>query len=602
MKKHILSALAMAAVCLSAGAQTMMDALNVSQNNYYGTARTMGMGNAVTAVGADLGSVGINPAGSAVAGYSQFTITPGLTISSTGSAYAPSFAPSLDGQYGLPSSQTFGNEYKSSRTRFNIPNVGLMLRFDTGRDYGVRAFTFGIVSNGTSNFTDDVVSGGINRGTSITGAFAAFSTINANGRGSTMPGEILSWKAPFDSDYYWNYVAAYWGGLINHNFDAGTYFGSAETVVHNPDGTYNYFVKGDLDHKYSTQSYGTKNDIVINFALDINDNLFLGLNLGLPVMDYRYNQSFVESAHSDPETDFVYMPEYIDSKGDYRYGPRSYFDQAKYQYSSYTSVSGVYGKLGLIALPTENLRIGAAFQTPVSYSIRETWQIREECSSYEADMRTGRAGAYVTGYSNSPDGEYRYRLRGPYSFNAGLAYTFGTMGLLSVDYELTDFSVMQYRNQYGAMDNNFTRVNRLNNLFCGVSHSVRAGLEVKPIPFLALRAGFSFKSDPTCYHTDLDGEMVDAYTYDAFYDDFERGYFTITDKKNYFSDNVWAVSAGLGYISLGSFFADLAVRMSAFPTTYTEPYSQYLDGPVYSPSICSKRNLWDVLFTLGWRF
>ena len=45
-------------------AQTMYDALRFSENNYEGTARTMAMGNAFTALGGDLGGITINPAGS----------------------------------------------------------------------------------------------------------------------------------------------------------------------------------------------------------------------------------------------------------------------------------------------------------------------------------------------------------------------------------------------------------------------------------------------------------------------------------------------------------------------------------------------------------
>ena len=72
-------------------AQNAYDGLLFSENNYEGTARSVAMGNAFTALGGDLGSITINPAGSAVAGYSQFTITPGLTIaSSTAQGVSPS--------------------------------------------------------------------------------------------------------------------------------------------------------------------------------------------------------------------------------------------------------------------------------------------------------------------------------------------------------------------------------------------------------------------------------------------------------------------------------------------------------------------------------
>ena len=70
-----------ALAAMSAQAQTAYDAFRFSERNYEGTARSVAMGNAFTALGGDLGSIGINPAGSAVAKYSQFTITPSLTVS-----------------------------------------------------------------------------------------------------------------------------------------------------------------------------------------------------------------------------------------------------------------------------------------------------------------------------------------------------------------------------------------------------------------------------------------------------------------------------------------------------------------------------------------
>ena len=80
--KKIFAIAALLAATVGAGAQNMYDAITYSQNHYFGTARSMSMGNAVTALGGDLGSIGINPAGGAVAGYGQFAITPGLSISS----------------------------------------------------------------------------------------------------------------------------------------------------------------------------------------------------------------------------------------------------------------------------------------------------------------------------------------------------------------------------------------------------------------------------------------------------------------------------------------------------------------------------------------
>ena len=62
--KRILAAAFLSVMALQAGAQGWTDALNFSENDYLGTARSVGMGNAMTAVGGDLGSLTFNPAGS----------------------------------------------------------------------------------------------------------------------------------------------------------------------------------------------------------------------------------------------------------------------------------------------------------------------------------------------------------------------------------------------------------------------------------------------------------------------------------------------------------------------------------------------------------
>lgn len=81
MKKTASIIIILAAMSAFGHAQTASDALLFSSTDYEGTARTMAMGNAFTALGGDLGSISINPAGSAVAKYSQITLTPSLTFS-----------------------------------------------------------------------------------------------------------------------------------------------------------------------------------------------------------------------------------------------------------------------------------------------------------------------------------------------------------------------------------------------------------------------------------------------------------------------------------------------------------------------------------------
>ena len=156
MKKTILAITLMLAA-LTAGAQTMYDALTFSQNNYYGTARSIGMGNAMTAVGGDLGSIGINPAGSAVYNYSQFTLSPNLTVSTMNASYSA---------YPVNGSDVYSNEQLRKLTRFSMPNVGATFNMQTGNDRGLVAVTYGFVVNGTNNYTNQMFASGRNDKTS----------------------------------------------------------------------------------------------------------------------------------------------------------------------------------------------------------------------------------------------------------------------------------------------------------------------------------------------------------------------------------------------------------------------------------------------------
>ena len=169
MKKTTITIiLALAAVC--ANAQTAYDAQMFSENDYEGTARTMAMGNAFTALGGDLGSVVINPAGSAVAKYSQITLTPALSISSS---TTQGVSPYTTGE--LP---YFEKQMRSSMTRFGIPNLGLTINWDTNRKSGLKNMSFGFIVNRTATYNEDVYASGTNSSTSFMGSMAYDATVN----------------------------------------------------------------------------------------------------------------------------------------------------------------------------------------------------------------------------------------------------------------------------------------------------------------------------------------------------------------------------------------------------------------------------------------
>ena len=541
----ILSVAALSAAWNSNG-QTVGDALRFSDQNYYGTARSIAMGNAFTALGGDLGSVNINPAGSAVNSFSQVTITPGLTISGSRASYLAE--PSSNDKY--------GPAFKNSSTKFSLPNVGVMINYDTRRKSGLKNVTFGFVANGTSNYLDNTAAAGRNGATTFAGSMA----VRANG----LPVSGLdSGSSAYDS-YDWLSVVGLQSGMIaTYNGKNDDYFGVTESIYDRGDGTCDIQLSDVLDQRYGRISSGSKYDMVFNLGFNVSDRFFIGANLGVISWDYNMDQYFKEFA-VDPSNFGI----------GFDGGGTAYFDNLRYRYSYDAIGSGIYGKFGVIFVPVPGLRIGAAIQTPTSTIIKEHWQHAGD--TYFTD-------SYYNASAQSPVGEYKYKLVSPYRVNVGAAFTFGSFGLISADYEMCDYSTMKFKevetNDNSAFDATNDDISRLT----GISHMLRLGAEIKPANGFSVRAGYNLTTTGERYIDDLGS------------------------KKRPGKSCSNSVSAGLGYSSSGSFFADLAVRGNFLAREYIYPYDDYIfDGAgnatSLTPEILNKRSLWDVVLTVGFRF
>ena len=576
MKRTIFTAL-LSLTAIAAGAQTMYDGLNYSQNNYYGTARSIGMGNAMTAVGGDLGSIGINPAGSAVAGYSQFTITPNLTISSMNASYSA---------YPVGGADRFTNEQNKRLTRFSMPNIGLTFNWKTGNGSGLKAITYGLVVNGTNNFTGKMLAGGSNDKTSYQSAMAVaadgYDMDFLNGYSIDKDGKRVDrgWDYPY---YYgddfqndpnkgkfapWNVIAnAQAGSIANYgDTDDPSYYwrykatteGYSNTGEKDANGNYIYdiFLAGPLNQAYSRNITGSKYDVLFNVGFNFGDTFFVGANLGVTSLNYNYDECYKEAAENPSafEIDFG-------DKG------KTCFSDYRTRYSYTSDGSGVFGKIGFLWRPVDGLRVGAAVQTPTIMEINERWI---------QDVNLNYTDASFNGSAKTPEGDYSYRLRSPYRLNAGAAFTFAGMALLSADYEMTDYSTMKFMSKNGGWnDDTYGKLNDEIRNRMGVSHMVRVGAEFKPVPEIAVRAGYNFTTTPE--------------------------YVSEGNSKTTLNDRINAFSIGLGYSSNGSFFADIAARLTMLSDEYISPYADYLSD-LASPMILNKRDIYNVTATIGWRF
>ncbi len=518
MKKIFIAGLLLFAA-VSLQAQTLDGALLAAENNYYGTARSMALGNAVSALGGDLGSIGINPAGSAVANYSQVTFTPGFTLSRIGTSYAS------------PDNYNSFNQLNKSLGR--LPNVGTSFVFPMG---GGNSMSFGFVANATNYFSETMSVYGQNASTTQLGAFAQM----ANGIDH-------SYFEDGNSGYY-DLQTAFDAFLIDEiNGTTDQYIGATENKYYDEDENIIVELGDEIGQNYLRKRSGYKTDIVLNFGYNIQDQLYLGLNIGLPILEFRDDFTFTESALRD---------------GYFQTGFRR---SEAYEYTTYSGV-GAYAKFGAIWRPVGGLRVAATYQTPTSFSIDETygWSAYLDASEITGNSR------------KSADGDFSYQLTTPSIFSLGAAYVIGDFGLVSFDWERTNYSKMYYTADRVSSDyysSYFADVNSEIRSNAGAANQYRVGAEVKLTPAFALRAGYAEN------HRKLgDGSYSTRRT----------------------------ISGGLGLVSTGSFFADLALRWNILPDYFNYPYdlynNDYTELVYESPIIKANRRSLDAVVTLGWRF
>ncbi len=558
MKKIMTLALGMA-VAVTASAQDWQDARFFTENNYLGTARTLGMGNAVTAIGGDPGSLVLNPAGSAVAGYSQFVISPGFTFSLAGSTGV--VAPGSSVPVGL------GDAVTTPYGRFGLPNLGMIFSFDTGRRTGWKRTVFGLMMSGTNNYTGRIKASGINEDTSYAAALAS----SAEGYTETVLGTEDWWYSGSDLSRMpkWVDMVAYRSGMFNGVPGMNNIY---QAVTELRDASGDFWLAAPVVQRYGQQTSGSKNDIVFNFAANYEDRFYIGANLGFVNLNYAMAEYFQELPEN--EGDF---PEIV-----YTDGSRGRFSSLQMKHNYSLRGTGVYAKLGVLWRPAGGLRLAAAVQSPTL-----TRFVARQAYSGEVIL-TGKSLVPST----SPEDSWGYSMLQPMRVNAGLAYSFGSLAVLSADYELVNYGSIRYSGEDGSTPTYLTYANQDIEDALGFAHQIRVGGEIKPTPELSLRVGYNW---------------ITYGQKNWLEDDWSLTPLTLKEKFSLAKTNV---SFGAGY-SFGSFYLDAAVRLRFMPKEYIVPYyyydysdftDKYIDPDILTPEIEVKSTLTDVVLTAGWRF
>ena len=456
---------------VSLQAQTVEDAYRYSQDDLNGTARFSAMGGAFGALGGDLGAIFINPASSSV--YLSSSASGTLNWNRLNSDY-----------------QLNNSPFRNQRSQFDISNLGGVFVFNnnSGSDWRKIAVSAAFTTKATYDESFRVNGTSAN---SISDYFLSFTEPDLSlDLLQTQEGESVS-------DLYQFLGNNYGFGLQQALLGFQGY-----VLDYDPDATGNPYVSlispGTFDQRYIYNSTGINGKFTFNASTQYRDFLNIGVSVNAHFLNYE-NATEYQEFNSNPNSETTEV----------------YFGN-----SLYTNGEGFSLQVGGIAKLTEEIRVGASYESP-------TWlNVREETTQY---IETNSPqDEFVSVYPDVINVYPEYQLRTPGNLTASFAYVFGKSGLISFDYSYKDYRNMHFKSRESV---NFDDLNRnIENVYTN-SSSYRVGTEYR-FNKLSLRLGYRMEGSP-------------------FADAYDR----IGDRNVY--------SGGLGY-SFGSVNLDLAYTRSDF--------------------------------------
>lgn len=413
---------------------TADDIVRFGTSQPFGTARSMAMANAFTSLGGDLASATINPAGLGMYRSGEVALTLLLTM-----------------QRGS------GNVRMTdrSKSRMTLGQVGLVFKSyeGSGTVTGVN-IAFGYNRVADLNYR---MSGEWQGGQGSDGVVP--SILDVMGRQLDHYG--------FENSNYGENFPDMWGALMAYN-------------GYLLDDEYYPYVGRDarIGRAYNLESRGSVNEVYFAVAMNFGNKLYAGLTLGVQSLSQK--------------KDLYYGEQY-----DYPQGRpadmASVLDRLHYNQAAKTDGVGVNVKIGLTWRPTNSLRVGLAVHTPTWFAVDHKYGAQMSALRYDADKNSVVPVDIDTEGTWTDSGPDQWKFTSPTRLLAGISYTFGTRGVVAVDYERAWYNAMRVSNvPYwvpGTWADNLSK-ETFRDIFQG-SNTLRVGGEFKPSGAWSLRAGYA---------------------------------------------------------------------------------------------------------------
>jgi len=228
---------------------------------------------------------------------------------------------------------------------------------------------------------------------------------------------------------------------------------------------------GDMYHNRQIDTDGGIGEFHIGYSENYQNTFYYGASLGIRRVKYDENYNHNERL--------------LDTMGT---SLRS-FD---YRYEQYSSGTGLNLKLGVLYLPTEQIRVGLAFESPTVIGMKEEWTAN--MTAMHSDGLKSVMDEYV------PKGKFEYRVKTPMKLRASFAYILGMRGAVNIDFEMSRLPGGELRPssefQASASTYTFDLENDEVSLQYRTILNTRIGVEYMILPDLFLRGGLAILPQP----------------------------------------------------------------------------------------------------------
>ena len=536
MKRLYIAVLILAAV-LPVTAQDTYESARLLGSDLNGTARYVGMGGAMEALGADISTISTNPAGIGLFRHSVASVSFGFVSQPDGEKFDDL------GKMNLSFDQAVF-VYSSKVSRRSFVNVGFNYHKSRNFDQLLAAANSlrHASVNGLSYYKsekENVRKGGFYWDVNNSGDVIGYEDASSPNRAQT-----------FSQMDYINFNA------LNPDFDEelNLWMGYNEA---------DYYL-------FNRAHRGWISDFDFNVSGNQSDRFYWGVTLGIHDVRYKGYSVYTERLTNinDSNTGYDGVEDYVD-----------YMDDRKIE------GTGIDIKAGVILRPIEEsaFRVGLSVSTPTWYELTTT-----NDTYFNNDSEYGIEDNWASGES------YDFRYFTPWKFGASIGHTIGNNVALGFSYEIADYSTSVnrilsgqtnsngYERSYSDPDMKYNTKSSLKTVSL-----LKAGIEYKPDPALAVRLGYNYQS--SAYEKN-------GYR-DAMLDSPGVAYSSTTDYVNW--GDTHRITCGLGFRAEG-WNIDLAYQYNTTSGDFhpMQVYDAGQDTGVMK--VYNKRH--QLLLTLGYTF